>query len=85
MVLTQELLEPTHYQANVVADSVSEDGYRLTTMVVNMPRIILAEFNTPRVFSRNSASTRAIPIATHSISTRGTPSPETFVLVRVYS
>ena len=26
-----------------------------------MPRIILAEFNTHRLFSRNSASSRAIP------------------------
>ncbi|HNQ20388.1 MAG TPA: hypothetical protein PKI46_04930, partial [Bacteroidales bacterium] len=34
---------------------------RITTMVVTMPRIILAEFNTHRMFSRNSASSRAIP------------------------
>ncbi len=63
-MLTQELLEPGHYEANIIADSISEEGYRLTTFVVNMPRVILAEFNTPRVLSRNSASTRAIPIAT---------------------
>ena len=30
-------------------------------MVVTFPRIILAEFNTHRMFSRNSASSRAIP------------------------
>lgn len=32
-------------------------------MVVTFPRIILAEFNTHRMFSRNSASSRAIPVA----------------------
>lgn len=32
---------------------------RITTMVVRFPRIILPEFNTHRVFSRNSASSRA--------------------------
>ncbi len=33
-------------KASVVADSVNEFGNRITTMVVTMPRIILAEFNT---------------------------------------
>ena len=47
--------------ATVVADSVNPFGNRLITMVVTMPRMILAEFNTHRVFSRNSASSRAIP------------------------
>lgn len=48
-------------QAKVIADSKNEFGNRITTMVVTMPRIILAEFNTHRMFSRNSASSRAIP------------------------
>lgn len=48
-------------KAEVVADSKNEFGNRITTMVVTMPRIILAEFNTHRMFSRNSASSRAIP------------------------
>lgn len=47
--------------AKVVADSKNEFGDRITTMVVTMPRMILAEFNTHRMFSRNSASSRAIP------------------------
>lgn len=50
------------YEARVVADSVSENGYRLTTLEVCFPRFVLAEFNTHRVFSRNSASSRAIPV-----------------------
>ncbi|RYH46364.1 MAG: hypothetical protein EON54_16495 [Alcaligenaceae bacterium] len=51
------------YNAKIVLDSVSTAGDRLTTMEVTFPRIVLAEFNTHRVFSRNSASTRAIPVA----------------------
>jgi len=51
------------YAAKVVEDSVNEGDVRLTTMVVKFPRIILAEFNTHRVFSRNSASSRAIPVS----------------------
>lgn len=53
-----------HYACRVVADSAyMHNGvlYRLTTMVVKLPRIVLAELNTHRVFSRNSASSRAIP------------------------
>lgn len=52
------------YQVKILADSVSESGHRLTTMEVTYPRIIHAEMLTHRVFSRNSASSRAIPIAT---------------------
>jgi len=47
--------------AKIIADSVNELGDRLTTFVLVFPRIVLAEFNTHRVFSRNSASSRAIP------------------------
>jgi len=49
--------------AKIIADSVSEDGYRVTTMEVRFHRFVLAEFNTHRVFSRNSASSRARPFA----------------------
>jgi thymidylate synthase ThyX len=48
--------------AKVIADSISPHGVRLTTMEIQLPRIVLAEFNTHRVFSRSSASSRAIPI-----------------------
>lgn len=50
------------YQAEVLADSINASGARLTTMQVTFPRIILAEFNTHRVLSRNSASSRAVPV-----------------------
>lgn len=50
------------FHADILADSISPLGYRLTTFEITFPRFILAEFNTHRVFSRNSASSRAIPI-----------------------
>lgn len=50
------------YDAKILADSVTQAGYRLTTFQITFPRIVLAEFNTHRVFSRNSASSRAIPV-----------------------
>lgn len=48
--------------AKIILDSISPYGDRLTTMEVVMPRIILAEFNTHRKFSRNSASSRAVSV-----------------------
>ncbi len=51
------------YSAKVLADS-SYQGVRLLTLEVQFPRFILAEFNTHRMFSRNSASSRAIPVET---------------------
>lgn len=51
------------FEAKVLADSRSPAGHRLTTLEATFPRFVLAEFNTHRVFSRNSASSRAIPIA----------------------
>ena len=52
----------TKPSAKIIADSVSPKGDRLTTMEVVIHRFVLAEFNTHRVFSRNSASSRAIPV-----------------------
>ena len=48
--------------AKIIADSISHFGVRLTTFEVVMHRFVLAEFNTHRQFSRNSASSRAIPV-----------------------
>lgn len=49
------------FKAEIIADSKNEFGSRITTFIVTFPRIILAEFNTHRMLSRNSASSRAIP------------------------
>lgn len=48
-------------EAKVIADSINNDGKRITTMQVKFHRFILPEFNTHRVFSRNFSSSRAIP------------------------
>jgi hypothetical protein len=47
--------------AEIIADSISEDGVRITTFVLDYPRIVHAELMTHREFSRNAASSRAIP------------------------
>lgn len=52
----------TQPSARIILDSISEDGHRLTTMEVVMHRFVLAEFNTHRKNSRNSASSRAVPV-----------------------
>lgn len=51
------------YSCKILADSQSEHS-RLTTFEVTFPRFILAEVNTHRMLSRNSASSRAIPTET---------------------
>lgn len=48
--------------AKILLDSINPRGNRITTFVLDFPRWILAELNTHRVFSRNTASSRAIPI-----------------------
>lgn len=50
--------------ARVLADSLNPWGTRITSLEVLMWREMLAEFNTHRVFGRNSASSRAIPVQT---------------------
>jgi len=48
-------------EAKIIADSLGPFGDRIITYVLTFPRIVLAEFNTHRALSRNSASSRAIP------------------------
>lgn len=54
---------PTNITAKVVCDSVSEQGVRLTTFEIEYPRIVMSEFNTHRAVSKNSSSSRAIPVS----------------------
>lgn len=54
-------MERKKISARIIADSLNEHGNRLTTFVLTFPRIVLAEFNTHRMISKNSASSRAIP------------------------
>lgn len=50
------------YECSILADSVSERGHRLTTFQVTFPRLMLAEVNTHKMLSKNSASSRAVPV-----------------------
>ena len=50
------------FSARIIADSIGPSGKRLTTFESTFPRPYLAEFNTHRRISRNSASSRAIPV-----------------------
>jgi len=50
------------YEAKIILDSINEYGNRLTTFELTYPRMIHSEFMTHRLFSRNSSSSRAIPI-----------------------
>lgn len=47
--------------ATIIEDSISPAGHRLTTYEATFHRFILAEVNTHRLFSRSSASSRAVP------------------------
>lgn len=49
-------------EARIIADSISPAGCRITTFVLKYPRFIHSELMTHRAFSRNAASSRAIPI-----------------------
>jgi thymidylate synthase ThyX len=51
------------YVAKIILDSLAPGGARLTTFELTYPRFVHSEFMTHRVFSRNAASSRAIPIA----------------------
>jgi len=67
------------YYAKVISDSISPAGVRVSTLEARFPRFILAEMNTHRVFSRNSASSRAIPPEQNITNVTQEPFiPETF-------
>lgn len=48
---------------NIIADSISPQGVRLTTFELDYPRFIHAELMTHRMFSRNAQSSRAVPVS----------------------
>lgn len=64
MSLNKEFFErETNITAKVICDSISEEGVRLTTFEIEYPRIVMSEFNTMRAISKNSSSSRAIPVS----------------------
>ena len=48
-------------KSEIIADSVNLHGNRLTTFILEYPRFVHSEFMTHRMFSKNAASSRAIP------------------------
>lgn len=50
------------FDAKILADSESPDGVRLTTFEITFPRYVQAELNTHKMLSKNSGSSRAIPV-----------------------
>lgn len=66
-------MQDSFFDATVIADSVSPSGDRITTLVATYPRFIHAQMLTHRAFSRNSQSSRAIPVAKSLESLRREP------------
>lgn len=55
-------MKSAHTNVKVILDSINNQGCRITTLELQYPRYIHAEFMTHRVFSRNASSSRAIPV-----------------------
>lgn len=51
------------YEVRIIADSKNSYNSRLTTIVATYPRFVHSELMTHRAFSRNAASSRAIPVS----------------------
>lgn len=64
--------------AKIIADSISPEKVRMTTMEIEYPRFILAELNTHRMLSKNSASSRAIPVKTMHEHIKSSPAEPVF-------
>lgn len=67
----------SHITVNIVADSINHTGTRLTTFQVRVPKFLLQEINTHRVFSRSYNSARAIPAKVMRLS--ATFEPDTWL------
>lgn len=60
-------------KAEIVEDSISPKGARITTLKLEYPRFIHSEFMTHRAFSRNASSSRAIPVSKMIAQVKETP------------
>lgn len=59
--------------AKIIAHSIAPNGQQIVTWELEYQRFIHAEFLTHRLFSRNAASSRAIPVATIINQVRNDP------------
>ena len=64
---------PNLISAEIIEGSKNEFGEKIATFKLVFPRYILAELNTHRLFSKNSASSRAIPFEKMVKSVMETP------------
>lgn len=60
-------------QSKILADSINPWGDRIITYQVTAPRLILCEINTHLTVSKNTASSRAIPVARRIQNIRENP------------
>ncbi len=55
-------MEDSNVDVKIICDSINtHTGKRITTFQISIWKLLLAELNTHRVFSRNAASSRAVP------------------------
>lgn len=54
-------------KAKIIADSIGHHNRRITTFQISLPKVLLAEFNTHRMLSKNFSSTRAIPVTKQTV------------------
>jgi thymidylate synthase ThyX len=59
--------------AKIIAHSIAPNGQMIVTWELEYPRFIHGEFMTHRLFSRNAASSRAIPVSTIINQVRNDP------------
>jgi len=52
------------FNSQILADTLFQNGARVTTVALTFPRSILAEFNTHKMISKNAGSSRAKPFKT---------------------
>lgn len=55
------MINKNKISAQIVADSIDDKGNRITSFLVVFPRMILAEINTHRMFTKSTSSSRAVP------------------------
>lgn len=72
-VTVAQVVGMEHINAKNVLRSINVRGQELHTVLCSYPRFIHAELMTHRVFSRNAASSRAIPVKTMMERIKATP------------
>jgi hypothetical protein len=62
--LTSTKNNMSEISAKIICDSTNASGTRLTTIQIHIPKWLIQEINTHRVFSRSFTSSRAVPAKT---------------------